>query len=788
MSLKFLSIFSGIESATVAWAPLGFEPIAFAEIDPFCCAVLAHRFPDVPNLGDVCEVDWKSWVEENGRPDVLVGGSPCFPAETLVLCEEGFKPIEQVEVGDRVVTHKGRLRKVLDVGSKVADTIMLKGQGSPGIECTANHPFYSRAVSREWNNAKRGWNRVESMPEWIAASDMGGRYWLNVCDTSCNKIPRFPEPGRGQSGKGYIEDFEFSEDFFYFVGRWLGDGWANEHKRKNRKDSRMKRVYVCCAHDKAQYLEGRLAKTGLHFGRYEAETTTKFTCSSTQLYDWIVGNFGIHAYGKNVPAWAMSMSEEFRAAMLLGYEESDGTPVKSGFAASTVSRPLMLGMKAIAGSLGYSVSVSYIENDRKCVIAGREVNERGYYRSQYSKHPHSAFFEDCGFYGRVRKVEPCRQGVRVYNLEVEDDNSYTADGIAVHNCQSFSVAGKRESLQGASRLMFEYIRAVAEVRPRWFVWENVPGALSAKGLEGEHGGAFRQLLREMDELGYCMAWRILDAQFWGVPQRRRRVFLVGHLGDDPSGPVEVLFEPEGVRGDHPSSREKREALAARAGRGAEAAGGGSGGGVGGDAATAQGVTAFKYSAGAKAQTMPTYSDGSCNTLTADWHAPAVLTPWDVQSKRINTPEGVSPTLQSGTGEGMNIQPVIAFKTDHLTQNGRIHDEEGMAFTVDTTNSNALAIDYKQTPKVTEGMCHTLTHEGDGGIHSAVAFTENQRNEVRLEGGDGSAVGALHAPSGKNEHFVCVTDTQSHTAVGVDIYGTLSAHSMKDPPVVAEVSE
>ena len=57
-------------------------------------------------------------------------------------------------------------------------------------------------------------------------------------------------------------------------------------------------------------------------------------------------------------------------------------------------------------------------------------------------------------------------------------------------CQSFSVAGKRESLQGASRLMFEYIRAVDEVRPEWFVWENVPGALSAKGLEGEAGGGF----------------------------------------------------------------------------------------------------------------------------------------------------------------------------------------------------------------------------------------------------------------------------------------------------------
>lgn len=95
-------------------------------------------------------------------------------------------------------------------------------------------------------------------------------------------------------------------------------------------------------------------------------------------------------------------------------------------------------------------------------------------------------------------------------------------------CQSFSIAGKREGLQGESGLMFEYIRAVRETRPQWFLWENVPGALSSEG-----GEAFRQLLSEMDKLGYGLAWRILDAQFFGVAQRRRRLFLVGHLGACP---------------------------------------------------------------------------------------------------------------------------------------------------------------------------------------------------------------------------------------------------------------
>lgn len=75
--MRYVSLFSGVEAASLAWGPLGFEPMAFSEIDPFPCAVLAERFSDVPNLGDVAKIDWGEFIESNGRPDVVVGGSPC---------------------------------------------------------------------------------------------------------------------------------------------------------------------------------------------------------------------------------------------------------------------------------------------------------------------------------------------------------------------------------------------------------------------------------------------------------------------------------------------------------------------------------------------------------------------------------------------------------------------------------------------------------------------------------------------------------------------------------------
>ena len=108
-------------------------------------------------------------------------------------------------------------------------------------------------------------------------------------------------------------------------------------------------------------------------------------------------------------------------------------------------------------------------------------------------------------------------------------------------CQSFSIAGTRTGLEGASGLMWEYVRAIRDVRPEWVLWENVPGALSST-----HGEDFGCLLRSLDDIGYGLAWRVLDAQFFGVPQRRRRVFLVGRLGACP--PSRFCLSPRACAG------------------------------------------------------------------------------------------------------------------------------------------------------------------------------------------------------------------------------------------------
>jgi DNA (cytosine-5)-methyltransferase 1 len=108
-------------------------------------------------------------------------------------------------------------------------------------------------------------------------------------------------------------------------------------------------------------------------------------------------------------------------------------------------------------------------------------------------------------------------------------------------CQSFSVAGLRKGLDDPrGNLALTYLGILDQFRPKWCVWENVPGVLSSGG-----GRDFGSFLGALGELGYGFAYRVLDAQYFGVPQRRRRVFVIGHIGDwKPS--AKVLFERESI--------------------------------------------------------------------------------------------------------------------------------------------------------------------------------------------------------------------------------------------------
>jgi DNA (cytosine-5)-methyltransferase 1 len=123
-------------------------------------------------------------------------------------------------------------------------------------------------------------------------------------------------------------------------------------------------------------------------------------------------------------------------------------------------------------------------------------------------------------------------------------------------CQSFSIAGLRKGLTDPrGNLMLTYLAIADRFKPTWIVWENVPGVLSSGG-----GRDFGTFLGGLAQCGYGFAYRILDAEYFGLAQRRRRVFVVGYLGDWRPAAA-VLFERQSLRGDSPPSRKTGEKIA-----------------------------------------------------------------------------------------------------------------------------------------------------------------------------------------------------------------------------------
>lgn len=147
-------------------------------------------------------------------------------------------------------------------------------------------------------------------------------------------------------------------------------------------------------------------------------------------------------------------------------------------------------------------------------------------------------------------------------------------------CQDLSVAGKRAGLAGQrSGLFHEFMRIVDEVSPTWIVAENVPGILSSGckpacegGCVATHGGAMGTVIGEMAQRGYMGAWRVLDAAYFGLAQRRRRVFIVAGLGVAPSWPAEVLLEPSCLHRDPPKVKQAGKKAASTAAASARACG------------------------------------------------------------------------------------------------------------------------------------------------------------------------------------------------------------------------
>lgn len=454
---------------------------------------------------------------------ILLTSPECFPAGTLILTQRGLIPIEAVVVGDVALTHLNRWRPVVRTQSKVADTVIVSGQGNTvGIEVTPNHRFWVRKQTRKWNNDKRdydrriyepaGWERVENL---LSASYR----WATPTEIEPMTVSAPPIFGLAQN----------LANAWWLIGRWLGDGSLSFGHNAE--------VVISCGYSEVDELAPRLEQTGADWRMHAKRTAMNFTLWSPELRDWLYLHFGHGAANKGLPAWVYSLTADERRALLDGYISADGHVSQRRTRADTVSKKLAIGMRLLAEGLGFRAGVYRYEQHAR-EIEGRQLNVLPIYAVAWENNAsaRSAFEEDGKSWGLVKAIEPGRQQVTVYNLEVEEDHSYIADGIVVANCTNHSLAkGKVRKMQAQLELFGKLQLDPAEERSRATMWDVVRFAehhhyqvvIVENVVEARWWTPFPAWLQAMELLGYRHKIVYLNSMFaHPTPQSRDRMYVV----------------------------------------------------------------------------------------------------------------------------------------------------------------------------------------------------------------------------------------------------------------------
>ena len=253
-------------------------------------------------------------------------------------------------------------------------------------------------------------------------------------------------------------------------------------------------------------------------------------------------------------------------------------------------------------------------------------------------------------------------------------------------CQAFSVAGLRKGLEDPrGNLTLVYTGILDRFKPKWFVWENVPGVLSSSG-----GRDFGSFLGAVAELGYGFSYRVLDAQYFGVPQRRRRVFVVGCLGDWVSA-SKVLFEPDCLSRDTEESRKTRERTSSPASSS-----------VRGNIETFNRQSHSQFGVDPLASTVKARDHKQFTDLVVYETHPA--------DSRVREMGDVCQTVTSRWGTGGGNVPIALQDVSgrNKAQNGRGWNDEGVSYTLDAA--------------ATQGVAYSIREDAIAGNFSATPLT------------------------------------------------------------------
>ena len=520
--IRLFESFAGIGCQRMAFERLGipYVSVGISEIDKYAIKSYNAIHGDTENYGDICK------METIPECDVFTWSFPCFTADTLVLTNNGNIPIVDIKVGMEVLTHNNRYKKVkaiYDNGKKAIYTII--GMGIDEIKTTENHKFYVREKHKVWNNSRRSYDRLFYEPKWLETTKLTKNHYLGVAINSNSKLPKYVGTlkkycdGRIYKKNRLSLDMQ-KEEFWWVIGRYIGDGWQRSQSG----------IIICDNIKNYNEITNVLDKLEWNYNVSVERTVAKIHIPFVEIKEY-VEQFGKGASHKHLTSDILDLPIDYLKSFLDGYFSADGSFDGNLQRASSVSKQLIYDIAHCVAKVYKTPYRIYRQVRKKRMIEGRNINQKPIYTISFkyqSNTQDKAFYKNNYIWFPISKIEIIGEE-NVYDIEVEDDHSFMANGVIAHNCTDLSKAGKQSGMTGTrSGLVYEVLRLLeaTEKKPTVLIMENVPDLVQIKFMS-----EFYEIQKYLERLGYKNFTQILNAKNYGVAQNRARVFMVSILGD-----------------------------------------------------------------------------------------------------------------------------------------------------------------------------------------------------------------------------------------------------------------
>ena len=433
-------------------------------------------------------------VDRDKYTYLLTYSFPCGLPGTKIKVEDGWKNIEDVQLGEKVLTHNNRYERVAKVMTRISpDYYTIRVLGYPELKLTAEHPLY---VLRD--------GRIE----WVKVKE------LRTSDKVCFNVNTKSIPTK------------CSDKILWLLGRYVADGHINKYTYNS--------VNFSIAFKKEdEFLNHIPDEMRGKFKRF------KKSCWDYRIADAdfqeLCEECGIGSTNKRIPQWVLDLPVEQARHFFDGYMSGDGhirdDRDKPLAMFSTTSKELFLGLQMLIAKI-YGVICSCYKR-----VDNRKTTYNDNYNGQFSLSGKTVNQERIGdqIFTPIREITYVDQETPVFNFEVENDNSYTCENIVVHNCTDISLAGTMQGMvEGSntrSSLLWQVKRILEELKeidalPQVLLMENVTAIHSE-----ENRPHFKKWLNFLEDIGYSSYSSDLNAADYGVAQHRDRTFVVSLLGE-----------------------------------------------------------------------------------------------------------------------------------------------------------------------------------------------------------------------------------------------------------------